>query len=443
MNELVYFYRLNKHIRGHFMDFLNRFIMANLLQSLKITSVIEAKKMLFLGLYIGLGLGLSAQPTSQTYNTAGSHTYVVPPNYGAIVTVQAWGGGGRGGTGAEGGGGGGGAYASSTITLSAGSYAVVVGAGGSSISANGGSSSFTASTSVIAVGGLGAGASSTGANGGAAGSCTGTIVRSGGQGANGAPSNNGGGGGEGANSDSDGAAGSGRTGGSSGDGGNGGTGGQNAIAGLVGATPGGGGGGQGNNGGSAGNGGVGTVIVTVTTVLPVELASFTAKFDNLVTLNWQTSTELNNDKFIIETSTEGEVFNRIGEIDGAGTTTETHDYTFTHRTPSAGINYYRLKQVDFDGTFEYSKVIAINAPGSKDIFAFPNPAKDKITVQYDRSKGAGNIQLFDALGRRVNANIAGYAGNYEVKLPDGLAKGTYWLKVERGGQVQTVPVVKE
>ena len=107
------------------------------------------------------------------------------------------------------------------------------------------------------------------------------------------------------------------------------------------------------------------------------------------------------------------------------------------------MNYYRLKQVDFDGTFAYSKVIAINAPGSTDIFAFPNPAKDKITVQYGHSKGAGNIQLFDALGRRVNASIGGYAGNYEVKLPEGLAKGTYWLKVERSGQVQTVPVVKE
>lgn len=194
-----------------------------------------------------------------------------------------------------------------------------------------------------------------------------------------------------------------------------------------------------------GDGNSGCTPCTLTpAVLPVNLSTFyLTPIDNSISLNWQTSSELNNDKFIIETSTEGEVFNRIGEMDGAGTTTEPQDYTFTHHTPSAGVNYYRLKQVDFDGTFEYSKVIAINTPGSKDIFAFPNPAKDKITLQYDHSKGAGNIQLFDALGRRVNASIAGYAGNYEVKLPEGLPKGTYWLKVERGGQVQTVPVVKE
>lgn len=178
--------------------------------------------------------------------------------------------------------------------------------------------------------------------------------------------------------------------------------------------------------------------------LPVELTSFNAKLNSQsILLTWQTATELNNAKFIIETSTQGEVFQRIGEIAGAGTTTEPQNYTFTHHTPSAGMNYYRLKQVDVDGTFEYSKVIAINAPGSNDLFAFPNPTRDKITLQYDQSKGTGNIQLLDALGRRINANIGGYAGNYDIKLPEGLPKGTYWLRVERGGKVQTVPVVKE
>ena len=184
-------------------------------------------------------------------------------------------------------------------------------------------------------------------------------------------------------------------------------------------------------------------LCTAAPVLPVELSSFTIEFDKIVNLTWQTSAELNNEKFIVETSTEGEVFNRIGEVAGAGATTEPHDYTFTHHTPSAGVNYYRLKQIDFDGTFAYSKVLVINAPGSNDIFAFPNPAKDKITLQYDYSKGTGNIQLYDALGRRVNASIGGYAGNYEVKLPEGLAKGTYWLKVERGGKVQTLAIVKQ
>ncbi|WP_421796948.1 T9SS type A sorting domain-containing protein [Haliscomenobacter sp.] len=145
----------------------------------------------------------------------------------------------------------------------------------------------------------------------------------------------------------------------------------------------------------------------------------------------------------IERSFDGELFSEVGQVKGRGTTLIPFTYSFVDYSASEGVNYYRLRQVDFDKSIQYSKVIAINAPGSNDIFAFPNPAKDKITLQYDYSKGAGNIQLYDALGRRINASIAGYAGNYEVKLPEGLAKGTYWLKVERGGQVQTVPVVKE
>jgi len=181
-----------------------------------------------------------------------------------------------------------------------------------------------------------------------------------------------------------------------------------------------------------------------TTSLPVELTSFQAALNQkTVRLNWQTASELNNAKFIIETSNEGELFSGIGEVQGAGTTLEKQSYQFTHHTPSAGINYYRLKQVDFDGTFEYSKVVAINAVGNNDIVAYPNPAKDKVYVQYDRSKGPGKIYLLDALGRRIAATINGNNGFYEVNLPNELPFGAYWLKIERSGKVQTVAVVKE
>ena len=378
-----------------------------------------------------------------TYSTPGSYTFVVPTGYVANITVQAWGGGGGGGNNgnnASGGGGGGGYVTNMYTNVVAGSYAIVVGGGGA-LEATGGTSSYTfIGGTVTANGGVGAANNGNGGAGGSIGGTSGLGSIIGGSGANRTgPSGIGGGGGGSGPSAS---AAVGTTGGTP----NGGAGGGATAALANGTAPGGGGGGKSNgNTTVSGTGGSGLVIVTVnSSPLPVELISFSAVMQQEVTtLSWATSTELNNQKFIIETSTEGEVFNRIGEIEGAGTTTEPHDYTFTHHTPSAGANYYRLKQVDFDGTFAYSKVIAINAPGSNDIFAFPNPAKDKITLQYDYSKGAGNIQLFDALGRRLNASIGGYAGNYEVQLPAGLAKGTYWLKVERDGKVQTVAVVKE
>lgn len=180
------------------------------------------------------------------------------------------------------------------------------------------------------------------------------------------------------------------------------------------------------------------------TTLDVKLISFEARQeDSGVILVWKVASETNNDIMAIERSDDGKLFSEIGQVKGRGTSQASFTYNFVDYSASEGVNYYRLRQVDFDKSVQYSKVIAINAPGSNDIFAFPNPVKDKITLQYDHSKGAGNIQLFDALGRKLNASIGGYAGNYEVKLPDGLPKGTYWLKVERGGKVQTVPVVKE
>ena len=180
------------------------------------------------------------------------------------------------------------------------------------------------------------------------------------------------------------------------------------------------------------------------TNLPVTLSSFEAQnLGTSIFLQWSTSSELNNAKFELQHSTEGELFGTIMELAGAGTTLEKQSYQFTHHTPSAGINYYRLKQVDFDGTFEYSKVVAINAVGNNDIVTYPNPAKDKVYVQYDRSKGPGKIYLLDALGRRIRATINGNTGFYEINLPNELPFGAYWLKIERSGKVQTVAVIKE
>ena len=401
-----------------------------------------------MALLLSSAQALLAQPVNMTYTSVGSHTYTVPPNYKANITVRAWGGGGGGGTGSGNnakGGGGGGAYITNTyVNVPAGDYSIEVGDGGTP-GVNGGSSSYTFTNGLVVAGGGGEG----GNNGGARGMVTGAAGIGSTNGGRGGDRNNangagGGGGGSGQNAMDGGDAPDDLTGGTGGTA-NGGNGGAQGQSGVDANGRGGGGGGRGANGATSGSGDKGRVIVEVNSfILPVELSAINARLkDQAIEFSWQTATELNNEKFIVESSTEGEVFNRIGEIAGAGTTTEPQDYTFTHHTPSAGINYYRLKQVDFDGTFAYSKVLAINAPGSKDIFAFPNPAKDKITLQYDYSKGAGNIQLFDALGRRVNASIGGYAGNYEVKLPESLAKGTYWLKVERGGKVQTVPVVKE
>ncbi|AEE50487.1 T9SS type A sorting domain-containing protein [Haliscomenobacter hydrossis] len=401
----------------------------------------------FFGLLCLWASNLPGQAVTMAYYSPGSYTYVVPAGYVANITVQAWGGGGGGGNNnaRAKGGGGGGAFTTNTYTnVPAGSYSIVVGGGGAAGN-DGDDSQYTFTGGTVVAGGGSQGGNG-GGNGGTFSGLAGGGSSNGGDGGgrSGPGGAGGGGGGSGIAATAGGDAagpGSGGTGGAPG----GGFGGVDGASGQNGSAPGGGGGGRGDQGTSSGAGGGGWVIVIVgSSPLPVELSAFNASLrGESVELLWETATELNNEKFIVESSTEGEVFFSIGEIQGAGTVTEAQKYRFVHYTPSAGINYYRLKQQDVDGTFAYTKVLAVNAPGVKDMRAFPNPVQDKLYLQYELNRGPGNMLLLDGLGRRVNAQVMGNTGAYEINLPLDLPRGMYWLRVERAGKVQTLPVVKE
>ncbi|MBA3972221.1 MAG: hypothetical protein H0X46_08780, partial [Bacteroidetes bacterium] len=100
---------------------------------------------------------------------------------------------------------------------------------------------------------------------------------------------------------------------------------------------------------------------TLVNPLPIELLSFTGySASNGNQLTWSTATEINNDYFDIERSSNGADFSKIGTLDGNGNSITTIVYNFTDATPLTGINYYRLKQVDYNGSFSYSNMISIN-----------------------------------------------------------------------------------
>ncbi|MCK7526061.1 MAG: hypothetical protein MZV64_54870 [Ignavibacteriales bacterium] len=104
-----------------------------------------------------------------------------------------------------------------------------------------------------------------------------------------------------------------------------------------------------------------TGIFVDPSVIPVELESFTASVsDKQINLNWITATELNNSGFEIEKSTDNFIWNKIGFVNGKGTTTDKSYYSFNDNNPIDGKSYYRLKQIDYDGTFTYSSIVAIN-----------------------------------------------------------------------------------
>ncbi len=182
--------------------------------------------------------------------------------------------------------------------------------------------------------------------------------------------------------------------------------------------------------------------------LPIELLflNATSNFEN-IELNWATASELNNDHFELEKSTDGHGFQKIGTVKGNGTTNETLYYKFTDSSPFSGINYYRLKQVDYDGTFEYSKVVSVEQYlDLENAFElFPNPAsKDNVTVRVlDPDLGNFQLQLYDTYGRLYYQGQfeTNKAGNISIRPTVPLQEGVYFVNLIHNGQTRRQKLV--
>ncbi|MGZ5282272.1 MAG: T9SS type A sorting domain-containing protein [Bacteroidia bacterium] len=135
----------------------------------------------------------------------------------------------------------------------------------------------------------------------------------------------------------------------------------------------------------------GLALLNNTVALPVDLISFTAvkQADDMAMLNWSTAWEINNDRFEIERSTNGISWNKIGFVTGKGNSTQINNYSFP--TSLAHINspvvYYRLKQIDFNGQFEYSAIRTLRlnvSAAAMSVELYPNPARSKIFVKLEK-----------------------------------------------------------
>ena len=147
-----------------------------------------------------------------------------------------------------------------------------------------------------------------------------------------------------------------------------------------------------------------TTGVTVSSALPVEFSYFKGQntsSGNL--LQWGTATEQNNDYFSVERSDDGNQFAGIGKVSGAGTTNAANDYTYTDTKAVTGNYYYRLKQVDKDGKFIYSKVILVtNSSKAGTAQMYPNPVQSGLSVVLNNDvKGNGTISVYDLAGRSL------------------------------------------
>lgn len=167
--------------------------------------------------------------------------------------------------------------------------------------------------------------------------------------------------------------------------------------------------------------------------LPINLLSFTGKKEGKSNmLLWTTASEFNNDHFEIERSKDGIEFEQIGTVKGIGNSNTITNYTFRDILPVKGINFYRLKQYDHDGKYQYSRIITLTEKNNSDIKMYPNPAKNKVFIQI--GSAANYIRKFDIIdpvGRVVystslpknSLNITMdistlKPGVYSVRMPD-------------------------
>lgn len=167
-------------------------------------------------------------------------------------------------------------------------------------------------------------------------------------------------------------------------------------------------------------------------LLPVELTSFTGEaMHDFNLLQWTTASELNNERFTVWQSADGKYFDSIGVVMGAGTSWVASAYTFQDGNPSHPVTYYRLEQIDFDGTSAYSQIIAVEREVivQGEILAYPNPSDEFLSVMIPPNNTGMTIKLVNTFGIVVSRDLIPTGSQTRLatinttQLPNGL----YWL----------------
>lgn len=185
--------------------------------------------------------------------------------------------------------------------------------------------------------------------------------------------------------------------------------------------------------------------------VPVELVSFSAEvFSSDVTLSWMTATELNNYGFQIERrNAESSEWTNIGFVNGNGSTTETRYYSFSDNSVPVGKYFYRLKQLDFSGSFEYSSEVEVTILEVLNDFTlnqnYPNPFNPSTRINFSiPHNGFTTLKVYDVLGNEVANIIEGELseGSYDIQFnASGLSSGIYFYSLTSGEFTKTMKMI--
>jgi len=179
--------------------------------------------------------------------------------------------------------------------------------------------------------------------------------------------------------------------------------------------------------------------IVVTEILPVEFAKFEAKETSRGNrLDWQTASEINNEGFNIERSIDGRNWSKLGTVKGQGESHKIVEYTFLDKLPSQGVNYYRLKQLDFDGNFDYSDIVSVTNRETKNIVnIYPNPVNNTLFIESNNTNL--QLELYDVNGQLIWQNN----GVDTKQIPfNNFEKGIYFLEIVNNNERTIQKIVK-
>lgn len=175
------------------------------------------------------------------------------------------------------------------------------------------------------------------------------------------------------------------------------------------------------------------------TFLPVEFQYFRATpHGTEVKLEWATATESNNKGFEVQHSTDARMWAVLGFEEGFGTTAAEQRYAYWHAAPPHGTHYYRLRQIDYDGAFDYSDIVQVRLKGAAPLQFYPNPAHDHVNIVLpDGTDGQPvHITCTDLLGRTVwQDQPQAAATTHTAYLPTDMPSGVYVIRLRIGQEV--------
>ena len=180
--------------------------------------------------------------------------------------------------------------------------------------------------------------------------------------------------------------------------------------------------------------------------LPVALMNLSASaLTSGVELKFSTASEQNNSHFLIQRSADGRVFERIGRLEGKGNSEQQVDYRFLDTKPLAGLSYYRIQQVDFDGTNEFFGPVAVSveSKGNQQPYIWPVPAQEALQIDFLESEQQWTVQVYNVTGQLLLERVIADKSTRTTLDLQQLPAGTYILRTMNASQQYSQKFIKE